>query len=236
MKSQAKSKKKSPKIMTVIIIIAIIGLGIKAVSFVSGYFGSEATQEATSTNADKATATSASLSGMQLGRELLDYQIVSENNLLRPLGWQKTIAKPQTYKPVVQQRQQYTPPESTNDLILTGIVSLSGEYTALMEDTSKGKAYFLKEGDKLKDYYVESITAENITLVNGNSILTPDLGSKAQYNSSGQILALGLARSQKPRDIAKNSNEKPASSGDDASSLSLIEQMKARRRRETGQE
>jgi hypothetical protein len=120
--------------------------------------------------------------------------------------------------------------------MLTGITYLAEEPMALIEDVSKGEAYFLKEGDRLKDYVVAAIGEENITLVNGNSKMRASLGKRTYYNADGELLAAGSADSQATESIMSNLSEESDSSEDDAADLSIIERMKARRRKELEQE
>jgi len=122
---------------------------------------------------------------------------------------------------------------------LTGIVEVGTERTALIEDTSQKKGYFLKEGDKFKNYLVETILDESIVLVKDNSKLTTDLGSKAYYDSSRQIIISRQADKQgmpEPVKVAKNADGKVASSNGNAEELSIIERMRERRRKELEQE
>jgi hypothetical protein len=244
--TKMKPKIQIPGIAIIAIIIVFIVLGAKGVRYVL----SNSPENQPLKTSQKATPeervnsrTFSSLSGMQSSgmgdfphKSFSDYQVIIENDLLRPLGWQKTIAAPSSPEPVVQRQMPRERPAPTNDLILTGIVHLGEESIALIEDISKGEAYFLREGDKLKDHVVEAIGEESITLVNENSKLTPTLGSMAHYGSSGQILMSELTDRQTTRNVAKNTGEKAASSGESSANLSLIERMKARRREELGQE
>ena len=167
---------------------------------------------------------------------LLDYQMIVEKKLMQRLGWQKIVEKPRIYEPVVQQQQPRERPARVNDLILTGIVHIGDDTIALVEDVSSGEAYFLKEGDRLKDYSVESISEENIVLVNEDSRITPALGSKTQYDSSGHILTSQPPNTQTVSDAVNSTDKASESPDEDTSKMSLLEQMRARRRRELGTE
>ena len=107
---------------------------------------------------------------------------------------------------------------------------------ALIEDVSRGEAYFVKEGETLKNHVVENITEENIVLVNGNSRITVALGTRTNYNSDGELVATAMAEDQMTGSIEEESNEEPTPPEEDTASLSIIERIRARRRRELGQE
>jgi hypothetical protein len=136
-------------------------------------------------------------------------------------------------KQVIQIEKPQAPPEPLYKLAFTGIVNLGSEYIALVEDSSKNDAYFLRKGDKLKDYVVESITDGSVILSNGNSKITSLVGSVAYYNSKGwlstyeprnnQVVALSSSESKAEEPVSVNKN---------STGLSLIEQMKARRKKE----
>jgi len=223
-------------VLVIAIAIASIGLGTKGVKYVLSY--SNGKQESVAANeVQSAKPGITSLSNIaQLGGSLSDYQMIVEGNLFRRLGWQKTVEIPSLPEPVVQRERPYKPPEPPNHLILTGITYLAQEPMALIEDISEAEAYFVKEGDKLKNHVVENITEENIILVNGNSRITLALGTRANYNSDGELLATAIAEGQMPESIMKESNEEPAPLEENTASLSIIERMRARRRKELGQE
>ncbi len=231
-RQKTKPKARIPGIVIIMMAIILVGLGVKAGKYVSGNFAgehqSETSQKTSRTGGVKA-GTYSSSSGIQANRTLSDYQMVIERNLMERLGWQKTVETPRRYEPVVQPQQRPEQPEPVNDLVLTGIVRLGDDNVAIVEDVSRGEAYFLKKGDKLRDYFVESVTEKNIVLVNGDSRLTPALGSKAQYDSSGHILASELPNAQKVENAVKDTGESDVT-------MSLIERMKAQRRRELGTE
>lgn len=239
MRPQTRPKIKIPGIAVIAIIIIFIGLGVKGVKYIVNH-SAEKQQSGTNQkvrSAETARAmTLSSFGSIQQDRPLSDYDVIAETNLLKPLGWQKTVAVPPSPEPVRQREIRQRPPEPANDLIFTGVVNLGDEPIALVEDISSGVAYFLKEGDVLKDYVVEAISEESMVLVNGDSRLTPDLGSKTYYNSSGQILASGVIADQMTGDLAKSADTEPASLDKNLANLSMIERMKAKRREELGQE
>lgn len=233
---EAKSRTEIPRVVVIVIIIIFIGLVLKAGQYVLGHFDGkqepEAGQKALPNGTSKARSSSSS-SGVQPARGMSDYEMVTENNLLRPLGWEKPVEIPRVREPVVRRERRWERPVSLSDLVFTGIVRLGDDTIAIVEDASSGKAYFLKEGDMLKDHSVESIAEENIVLVSGDSRITSTLGSKTRYDSSGRILISELASTQEAReDVAKNTDEAPALSDESTPDLSLIERMRARRRRE----
>lgn len=228
-RQKTRRKTRMPGIVIIAMAIILVGLGVKAGKYVSGNFAGEdqpeTSQKASKTGGVKAR-TYFSPSDIQANRTLSDYQMVIEKNLMERLGWQKTVEISRSrYEPVVQPQQRPEQLEPVNDLVLTGIVRLDGDNVAIVEDVSSGEAYFLKKGDKLKDYFVEAVTEKNMVLVNGDSRLTPALGSKAQYDSSGHILTTEAPSAQKVEAAVKDTGKSDAT-------MSLIERMKAQRRRE----
>lgn len=238
MKSRRKEGFGLPRTVLVIAIaIACIGLGTKGVKYVLSY--STGKQESVAVNKiQSAKPGITSLPNIaQLSGSLSDYQMIVEGNLFRPLGWQKTVEiLPSLPEPVVQRERPYERPKPSNYIVLTGITYLAQEPMALIEDVSRGEAYFVKEGETLKDHVVENITEENIVLVNGSSRIMVTLGAKTSYNSDGEILATAMTEGQMTASIMEESNEEPAPSEEDTASLSIIERMRARRRKELGQE
>jgi hypothetical protein len=237
MKSRREKGSGIPRTVLVIAIaIACIGLGTKGVKYVLSY--STGKQESVVVNkVQSAKPGIASLPNIvQLGGSFSDYQMIVEGNLFRRLGWQKTVEIPSLPEPVVQRERPFERTRPPSYLILTGITYLAQEPMALIEDVSRGESYFLKEGDMLKNHVVEAITEENIILVNGNSRITVALGTRTNYNADGELLATAMAEGQMPESIMKESNEEPAPLEENTASLSIIERMRARRRKELGQE
>jgi hypothetical protein len=237
MKSRRKEGFGIPRTVLVIAIaIACIGLGAKGVKYVLSYSAGKQEPVAVSKVQSARPGITSLPSSAQLSGSLSDYQMVVEDNLFRPVGWQKTVEIPSLPEPVVPRERPYERPDPPNYLTLTGITYLAQEPMALIEDVSRGEAYFVKEGDGLKDHVVENITEDNIVLVNGNSRITVALGMRTDYNSDGELLAIAMAEGQIAGSIMEESSEKPAPSEEDTTSLSIIERMRARRRKELGQE
>lgn len=180
--------------------------------------------------------TSSSFSGVRQPESFSDYQVIVKNDLLKPLGWQETVYTPPPPEPVVQREIKQERRAPTNDLVLTGIVSLGADLTALVEDASKGEAHFLREGDRLKNYIVEAIGEESITLTSENSRIVVALGSKTNYGSDGRVSTSELTNGQPTEDSVRSADERTASSDENPANLSLIERMKARRRKELEKE
>ena len=157
-----------------------------------------------------------------------EYQVIAENNLFRPLGWKKETLKeslPKIANPVVEIRRER--PAPTYNLSLTGIAQNGSQWIAIVEDETLKEGYFLHRGEKLKDSLVSEIFEEYIVLLVRESKTQLPLGTSIQYNANGQIM-INTITNQKPDFLIPNS-------GGDAQK-SLIEQMKARRRKELVQE
>jgi hypothetical protein len=221
----------------IVIIIIALGLGGKGIKYVVGNFSEEQQSDDSRglKNPESPKPNSpASFGWIAPKASLSDYRLIIENDLLKPLGWQKIKELPPAPpEPVVQKEEPRERSKPPNEMVLTGIVYLEEERVALMEDISLGEAYFLKEGDKIKDYLVESIAEEDIVLArldNEDIKITTALGAKAQYGQDGSVL-LPERRYEQQTEYPIESPDK-----DNSANLSLIEQMKARRRRELERE
>jgi hypothetical protein len=242
MRSGKKSKIGIPGIVVTLIVIVFLGLGVKGGKYIINHSnGKLQTGMSVKTKSVVTTAygTYSSSDELQPIRSLSDCQIIAKKNLFEQLGGRKE-EPPQIIKPVIQveakKEPPRIPPEPINDLVLTGIVYINNVPLALIEDSSKGKSYFLKKGDKLKDYTVDNVKEGEISLVNENSKITLTLGSKTYYNTNGKLLASAPTNIQTAERVMEKPSEKSASSNEGNTNLSLIEQMKARRKKELGQE
>jgi len=245
-----KKKTGVPGILIVLILIFFIGLGWRYHTQITNYFGKKQPSNTGNqvTNARIFHGYS-SLIRTNTVTNLADCQIIVRRNLFVPLGGRIAEPAKQINQVIVaKQEPPKPPPDPIYDLILTGIVYNGDELLALVEDSSRNRSFYLKKGDKLKDYYVEKITDKEIVLVNGDSKITQALGSKTYYDTSGKLLASKPANtvsatiamnetSNRPSpSVAKNEPDSSASSNISNANLSLIEQMKARRKKELGQE
>jgi len=166
-----------------------------------------------------------------------EYQVIVENNLFRPLGWQEEVIKepipiPKTETVIVDPPQER--PAPTYNLTLTGIAQSGSEWIAILEDSNRKEGYFLHPGEKLKDFLVSEIFAGHIILVQGDAKAQLSLGESIQYDMSGRILLNTVAKGEgvmlPSRGVAPKVEE------DEGAQKSLIERMKAKRRKELGQE
>lgn len=249
----SRKKTRVPGILVILILIFFIGLGWRYHTQVSNYFGKKQSSNASNEYASASIFHGySSLIKSSPITNLSDCQIIARRNLFEPLGGR--IAGPSLAKQISQvvakQDPPKPPPDPIYDLILTGIVYNGDELLALIEDSSRGKSFYLRKGDRLKDYYVEKITDREVILMNGDSKLTQALGSKTYYNTSGKLLASRPAnapsapiamnetnsRPMPSPSVAKSEPDSSASSNNSNANLSLIEQMKARRKKELGQE
>ena len=169
---------------------------------------------------------------------LKDYEIIAENNLFRPLGWKKEIRSPEepaptaTPEPIVET----PPPPPTYTLVLTGIAKNGADWIAVVEDRKQDEGAFLRRGEMLKDVHVQDIMSEHITLTRDEMTVKLVLGEIIEYGIDGR-LRLDTAGAAK---ISKLPNETRALSetqtdSDDNGEQSLIERMRARRRKELDQ-
>jgi len=166
-----------------------------------------------------------------IGLSRSKYQVIVENNLFRPLGWQKEVVKkttPTTETIVEIHRER---PAPTYNLTLTGIAQDGSQWIAILEDRIRKEGYFLYRGEKLKDSLVSEIFPEHIVLVQRDAKAQLSLGESIQYDANGQIL-LNTIANQSTLPSHRNSELKDQ----EALKKSLIERMKARRKKELGQE
>lgn len=258
-----KSRKKVPGVLILVIVVFFIGLGWKYHKTISGYLGEKQVSEmkAQTINQNSKISFTNTHSKRTVIRSLSDCQVIVRKNIFEPLGGRhiEVSLTKQTAQLTMPTKQEppKPPPDPIYELTLTGIVLMNNELMALIEDSSRNRSYYLKKGDKLKDYAVDEIKDNEIILVNGDSKITQKLGSKTFYNQNGRLLATrpsytssslvvsaGLneradqpvATSNTNNVSANQSSSSSELSGNVGANLSLIEQMKARRKRELGQE
>jgi len=158
-----------------------------------------------------------------------DYQVIVDDNLFRPLGWEKSAVKKVVRKTKPKTETVETPresPEPTYSLTLTGIAQNGSEWLAIVEDETRKEGYFLHSGEKLKDSLVSEIFPEHIILAQGDIKGKLPLGTNIQYNTNGQLLL----------DTVKDYQYSVEEVQEEDKLQSLIERMKARRRKELSQE
>jgi len=224
-----KGKKRIPSIAIILFIVALIGPGVLLGKYALNSQPSIVTQNTESTSSMK---TAKLVSFNDPHRSLSDYQIIVQKDLFDPLGGQRALTVATIPQQTSQVEKKQAPLDPLYKLTFTGVVQLESEDSAIVEDFSKNKAYYLKKGDKLKDYTVESITEENIVLNNGNSKFTTPIGSAFYYNTSGQISTSEPLNNQIVAKTSDSKTEETASINSSSANLSLIEQMKARRKKE----
>lgn len=241
MKLSKRKRTDIPGIIIILIIIFFAGLGLKGGRYIINQYTGKKQPKANEnllSVENIISKTSLSSSKYRKISQLSDCQVVIQNSLFDQLGGRKierqVVEAPKKIE--VKTDIPQTRPEPLNYLLLTGIVYLNGEPLALIEDSSKGKSYFLKKGDKIRDYTVEEITGKEVILLSENSRIVQSLGSKAYYNTDRNLLVSGSVAS----DSSNNPQVKPVNesvlSDNKDSSLSLIEQMRVRRKKELGQE
>ena len=169
--------------------------------------------------------------------ELKDYEIITENDLFRPLGWKKEIQSPEeppltvTPKPIVE-----ILPPPTYTLVLTGIAKSGADWIVVVEDRKQDEGVFLRRGEMLKDVRIQDIMSEHITLTRDEMTLQLALGESIEYGVDGRLRfdTAGTAKIPKPSNKTGALSQTQVDSGDDGEQ-SLIERMRARRREELNQ-
>ena len=173
-----------------------------------------------------------------LPAELQDYTVIAENDLFRPLGWKRQIQSSDeptstvTPEPIVET----APSPPTYTLILTGIAKSGSDWIAVVEDPKRDEGAFLQRGEMLKDVRVQEIMAEHITLIRDEMTVRLALGESIEYGVDGRLRfdTAGTAKIPKPPNETGMLSKTQADSDDDGEQ-SLIERLRARRRRELNQ-
>lgn len=232
-----KSEIKIPRLAIPIIIAIFIILSVSAFRAILNYPPEKRpleTNQKITLAENKSPQTRLSLRSIYQKTPFSDYQAIIENNIFRPLGWEK--AKPAPILPVLQRREiPRERPAPTYTLTLTGIAKKGKEQVVLIEDSKAKDGYFLRSGEQLKDYTVSAIESEQIVLAKAGSEIKLALGEKIRYNTSGQIIlspyeaaSSSPAISSSPRLVSDTQSQ----TNNDDEHLSLIERMKLRRRKE----
>ena len=168
---------------------------------------------------------------------LKDYEIIAENDLFRPLGWQREIQPPGEPAPTVilEPIVEIPPPPPTYTLVLTGIAKSGSDWIAVVEDRKQDEGAFLRRGEMLKDVRVQDIMSEYITLTRDEMTVQLALGESIEYGIDGRLRfhTAGAAKMSELPNQAETLSETQADSSDDEQSL--IERMRARRREELNQ-
>ena len=167
--------------------------------------------------------------------ELNDYEVIVENDLFRPLGWQKEIQLPEelTSTVIPEPIVEILPPPPTYTLVLTGIAKNGSDWIAVVEDRQQNEGAFFRRGEMLKDVHVQDIMSEHITLTRGEKTVQLALGESIEYGIDGRLRfdTTGAAKMSELPNETGTLSETQADSDDDGEQ-SLIEQMRARRRKE----
>ena len=173
-----------------------------------------------------------------LPRVLKDYEIIAENDLFRPLGWKIEIQPPGEPAPTVTPEPivEILPPPPTYTLVLTGIAKSGSDWIAVIEDRKRNEGAFLRRGETLKDVHVQDIMSEHITLTRGEMVVQLALGESIEYGVDGRLRfdTAGAVKMSELPSQAETLPETQADSNRDGEQ-SLIERMRARRRKELDQ-
>ena len=235
-----------------IAIVAMLAL-LAALKFVQSYSGPEPLDSG-GNNFPSKPAVPKQQRSFYAYQETRDYSVIAENNLFRPLGWKKEAIPPAPLSPKVELKPivETSPPPPTYALVLTGIVQNDSEWIAVVEDRKLNEGVFLRQGEALKDTIVSEILPEHITLARGETKLQLALGKSIEYGEEEQILfdtvkttqpsqvSSEVLRSEGSEDSARSvGTRSPISSeareADTDNQQSLLERMRARRRRELRQ-
>lgn len=235
-----KSKRNIPNIAIIIIFILVAILAARKSLDIFDYIEKHSTgHEMTSHSETQLSDPPMSFSPLPWK----NYQVIVEDNLFRPLGWEKEVIekdKPRRKSlveipPVAVPQERPKPDPSTGsghayNLTLTGIAQNGSEWVAILEDPTRNEGHFLHLGEKFKNSLISEISPEHIILAQGNVQAQLSLGENIQYDTNEQILIDSINNSQETSLRAKRSNQiRPRN---EVAQASLIERMKARRRKE----
>lgn len=239
MKLNKKEKSNILGIIVALILITFVGFVLKSERY--NHLIEKQRQTIDESQTDKKSSknkTTSPFSKYKQIRQLSDCQVIIQRSLFEQLGGRKierqVVELPKKIEVKTELSQK--PIAQPNYLVLTGIAYLNGEPLALIEDNSKGKSYFLKKGDKIRDYTVDEIIGERVILVNGDSRVVQSLGSRIYYNVDGELLASNSIVSDSSNNAQVKSVSESVVSDKKDNNLSLIEQMRIRRKKELGQE
>ncbi|MGQ9610299.1 MAG: hypothetical protein ACUVWN_13445 [bacterium] len=239
MKLNKKEKSNILGIIVALILITFVGFVLKSERY--NHLIGKQRQTIDESQTDKKSSknkTTSPFSKYKQIRQLSDCQVIIQRSLFEQLGGRKierqVVELPKKIEVKTELSQK--PIAQPNYLVLTGIAYLNGEPLALIEDNSKGKSYFLKKGDKIRDYTVDEIIGERVILVNGDSRVVQSLGSRIYYNVDGELLASNSIVSDSSNNAQVKSVSESVVSDKKDNNLSLIEQMRIRRKKELGQE
>ena len=173
-----------------------------------------------------------------LAPELKDYEVITEYDLFRPLGWKREILSPEEPTPTIASEPivEIPPPPPTYTLVLTGIAKNGSDWIAVVEDRKQDEGAFLRRGETLKDVHVQEIMSEHITLTRDEMTVQLALGESIEYGIDGRLRfdTAGAAKMSELPNQGERLSETQANSEDDGEQ-SLIERMRARRRKELNQ-
>jgi hypothetical protein len=227
----------------VIFIVAIAGTAIwvKGVlyirgSIVQGQVGD--TRNSDNTRDSSRNNTTDNRLVFNVGPAERSYGMVAESTLFRPLGWQKTVVQEEVaaVAPRMAQEAPLVRKPSYPALTLTGIVQNGAERLAIIEDGAINKGYFLSQGEKIKDFEISEILSDHVLLANGSQSTSFSLGDSIHYDPGGRILLDVIADQTEYRGSIQKSPQQQGSTESEGEQMSLIERLRARRRKELGEE
>ena len=174
----------------------------------------------------RSNATNAGIAS-HIHRKPKNYDIIVENNLFRPLGWERAAAPPVEQSPTPNSEPVVGPPSPlpTYGLTLTGIVKRGPNFLAVVEDQEMSAGMFLRRGEMLKDTAVQEIAPNHITLTRGEIAVKLALGERIEYGTDGRVMFGTIAKRQELEAHVEN----------DDGGQDLIERMRERRRNELNQ-
>lgn len=165
----------------------------------------------------------------------ITYESIAESNLFRPLGWEKPNPSPSP-PPVPRRRVtelvRQPPPPPARYLTLTGIAQNGSKWLAILEGTGDQEAYFVHQGETLRNATIREITPEHLVLDGNGTERTLALGQSIHQEPSGLLRFEPI--SHQPA-LAAETRSETEPTLEENSEMSLLERMRARRRRELAQ-
>ncbi len=129
------------------------------------------------------------------------YEVIEKRNIFRPMVDINKLTSIDASKDKSSHTAQSNSSSSIDDLTVTGIIKLRGQYKAIIEKKNEQKGFYVKVDDNIDDYTVKSIKNDTVTL---------------QKSNSTYILKLNIAepQPQKPSDILNSSTTQSVTSNE----------------------
>ena len=167
------------------------------------------------------------------------YGAIAEKNLFRPLGWEPTVPAPTrpTAPPSLPPRPSVQVREVIPYFTLTGIVQDGTDRLAVLEGSNTQDVYFVRPGEQLMGATLSMIRADHVVFKQDGREAEVALGQRISCDAGGTLLLSSVfaAGEASPEGRPESTAISATSTETDDVQTSLLERMRARRRREVEQ-